>query len=78
MNALEFSAKIEKGVIRLPDKYKEYDNSYVRVIVLTKQSEQHLSQKERLKATFKKLQLANLFGNIENPTAWKNELRDEW
>ena len=34
MNALEFSTKIEQGLIHLPKQFEEYDNTYVRIIVL--------------------------------------------
>ncbi len=32
MNALEFSTKIEQGLIHLSKQFEEYDNTYVRII----------------------------------------------
>jgi GTP-binding protein EngB required for normal cell division len=79
MNALEFSTKIEHGLIHLPKQFQEYDNSHVRIIVLVEQPTTIiLSKKEKLLATFKKMQQNRLFENIENPVNWQKQLRDEW
>jgi hypothetical protein len=34
MNALEFTVKIENGVIHLPKEYHQYNGAIVRVIIL--------------------------------------------
>ncbi len=78
MNALEFSTKIEHGMIHLPKEYEAYDNSFVRIIVLVEQPLNGLSKKEKLLATFKKLQQTPIFDSIENPVTWQKQLRDEW
>ncbi len=36
------------------------------------------SKKANLSAAFEKIQKANLFQDIENPSEWQKELRDEW
>ena len=76
MNALEFSTKIEEGLIHLPKQFAEYDNTYVRIIVLVETPPTHVSKKEKLLATFKKMQQHNLFASIENPVLWQKKLRD--
>ena len=78
MNALEFSAKIEQGVIHLPKQYEAYDNTFARVIVLVEPTLNIVSKKEKLLATFKKLQQTSVFDSIENPVTWQKQLRDEW
>jgi hypothetical protein len=78
MNALEFSTKIEHGLIHLPKQFQQYDNSHVRIIVLVEQSKTVLSKKEKLLATFKKMQQNRLFENIDNPVKWQKQVRDEW
>jgi hypothetical protein len=78
MNAIEFSTKIEHGLIHLPKQFQEYDNSHVRIIVLVEQSKTALSKKEKLLATFKKMQQNRLFESIENPVKWQKQLRNEW
>lgn len=78
MNALEFSAKIEKGMIRLPDEYNQYENTYARIIVLLNTSDDSLSKKEKLLAAFKKMKGQNMFSSIDDPVIWQRKLRDEW
>lgn len=36
------------------------------------------SKKANLLAIFEKIQKANLFKDIEDPTEWQKKLRDEW
>jgi hypothetical protein len=76
MNSLEFTAKIEHGVIRLPKEFEEYENTVARVIVTVKPTE--TSQKEKLSALFAEMRGVKMFENIENPTEWQKKLRDEW
>lgn len=45
MYALEFSAKIEHGAVQLPEIYHNYENAYVRVIVLTEKPAEKQSKK---------------------------------
>ena len=78
MNALEFSTKIEGGLIQLPKQYEAYDNTFVRIIVLIEPPLESVSKKEKLLATFKKLQQTSVFDSIENPVTWQKQLRDEW
>ena len=78
MDALEFSAKIEHGAVQLPEMYHNYENAYVRVIVLIEKPTELQSKKERLLATFKKMAQVPMFRTIENPLNWQKQLRNEW
>ena len=78
MNALEFSTKIEQGLIHLPKQFQEYNNTYVRIIVLVDTPSVQVSKKEKLLATLKKMQQFNMFSSIENPVLWQKQLRNEW
>ncbi|TAD94798.1 MAG: hypothetical protein EAZ97_16265 [Bacteroidetes bacterium] len=78
MNALEFSTKIEQGIIRLPKKYQAYDNAQVRIIILIESPNNYLSRKEKLLLAFKKMEKQNMFQSIENPKIWQKKLRNEW
>ncbi len=79
MNALEFSTKIEQGLIYLPKQFQEYNNTNVRIIVLVEsQPLVKVSKKEKLLAVFKKMQHHKMFSSIENPVQWQKQLRDEW
>ncbi len=78
MDALEFSAKIEHGAVQLPEMYHNYENAYVRVIVLIEKPTELQSKKDRLLATFKKMAQVPMFRTIENPLNWQKQLRNEW
>ncbi len=78
MDALEFSAKIKHGALQLPEIYHNYENAYVRVIVLIEKPLEIQSKKERLLATFKKMAQVSMFRNIENPLDWQKQLSNEW
>ena len=78
MNALEFSTKIEHGLIQLPKQYEAHNNIFSRIIVLIEPLLENVSKKEKLLATFKKLQQTPIFDSIENPVTWQKKLRDEW
>jgi hypothetical protein len=78
MNIFEFSAKIERGVIQLPKQYEAYDNTFARITVLIEPPLENISKKEKLLATFKKLQQTPVFDSIENPVTWQKQLRGDW
>jgi hypothetical protein len=78
MDALEFSTKIEQGVIHLPEQYHAYDNAYVRILVLIETPPSPTPKKQKLIEAFKKVQAQEVFATIENPVAWQKKLRDEW
>ena len=78
MNALEFSTKIEQGLIHLPKQYHDYDNAYVRILVLIETPSPQPTKKQNLLEAFKKMQNRKLFATIQNPILWQKKLRDEW
>jgi len=78
MNSLEFTAKIEHGVIHLPKEFEDYENVTAHVTVTIETPEDKKAKKDRLFAAFKKAQEANLFAEIEDPVEWQRKLRDEW
>jgi len=78
MNSLEFTTKIDHGVIHLPKEYEEFDNSLARVVVTVESNDDKLAKKERLFAAIKKMQEADIFRDIEDPVEWQRKLRDEW
>ena len=79
MNVLEFSTKIEHGVIKLPKQYEEYDSVYARVIILVdKPLPIEVSSKDKLREAFKKMEGVAMFKQIENPTEWQKQERNDW
>lgn len=78
MNTLEFTTRIEHGVIHLPKDHEELDNSLAHVVVTVQSTEDMLAKKERLLAAMKEMQKTDIFRNIEDPVEWQRKLRDEW
>lgn len=78
MNALEFSTKIEQGLIHLPKQYHAYDNAYVRILVLIETPSTQPNKKQKLLEAFKKVQNRKVFASIKKPILWQKKLRDEW
>jgi hypothetical protein len=78
MNPLEFTTKIERGVIHLPKEYEEYDNSVAHVVITVETPENKSSKKENLLAVLKKIQKTSVFQDIENPLDWQKNIRNEW
>jgi len=79
MEALEFSAKIENGLIRLPKRYEVYDDAFVRVIVLaSKPKTMAVRRKKDLAAVFKRMQSRDIFRKISDPVSWQKKVRNEW
>lgn len=78
MNSLEFTTKIEDGVIHLPKEFKEYKNAVAHVTITLETPEDKKAKKEALFAAFEKLAKANPFAEIEDPVEWQRKLRDEW
>ncbi len=78
MNSLEFTTKIEHGVIHLPREFEEYDDAVVHVVVSVTTPEQTKAKKQRLLAAFRNVQKADVFRDIEDPSEWQRNLRNEW
>ena len=78
MEALEFSTKIEHGTIRLPKQFEEYENAFVRIIILSDKPQNFSEKKEKLRILLKKMQQMDVFGKIKNPVEWQKQLRNEW
>lgn len=77
MNSLEFTTKIEHGVIHLPKEFDEYENAVAHVTVTLETPEDKKAKKDRLFAALKKLAEVNPFATIEDPVEWQRKLRDE-
>lgn len=78
MDSLEFTTKIEHGVIRLPKDFEDYENAVAHVSITLETPKNKKAKKDRLFAAFKKAQEAKLFQDIEDPVEWQRKLRDDW
>lgn len=78
MDSVEFTTKIEHGVIRLPKEFEELDDQVAHVTLTLETQEDKQEKKDRLFAVLKKMQEVDVFRDIEDPVAWQRKLRDEW
>ncbi len=78
MSSVEFTTKIEQGIINLPKEFAEYGNSLAHVIVTIETPEEKAAKKKKLFAAFAKIREANVFRNVPDPIEWQRKLRDEW
>lgn len=78
MNSLEFTTKIEHGVIHLPKDYEGIDDSVAHVVVTVQSDEEKFVRKQRMFAAWRKLQEVGAFKDIDDPSEWQRKLRDEW
>jgi hypothetical protein len=77
MNAVEFSGKIEKGLIKVPDEYQNIDKE-VRVIMLFDEAEKKVSKKDMLRDVISDMKKVKMFASIEDPLLWQKTIRNEW
>ena len=77
MNAVEFSGKIEKGLIKVPDEYQNLEED-VRVIMLFNDAKKVISKKDILRDALFKMKGEKMFSTIDNPVVWQKTIRDEW
>jgi hypothetical protein len=77
MNAVEFSGKIEKGLIKVPDEYQNIDKE-VRVIMLFDEAEKKVSKKDMLRDVISEMKKVKMFANIDDPLQWQKTIRNEW
>ena len=61
MSSVEFTTKIEHGVIHLPKEFEEYEDAVAHVTITLETPEDNKAKKERLFAAFKKAQEVGLF-----------------
>ena len=77
MNAIEFEADIQNGVVKIPDEYGHLKNRHARIVVLYENTTEELnipaSQTEIDFASVKAASLANHDG-----VEYQRTLRDEW
>ena len=78
MKALEFTTTINEGIIQVPINMKPYFNSRVRVLILADESEMPVSSKEKLLQAIKNMAKIKMFSNIDSPTQWQKNIRNEW
>jgi len=79
MKTIEFETQAENGIIKIPPQFSDFDNSKIRIIILTKEEDvEYKSKKQKLKSLFKQLEKKDIFRKINDPVKWQKDLRNEW
>jgi len=71
-------AGIEYGIIKIPDKYKELENAFLKIKIQPYKIKAANNKKMEIKHLLEIIVRKNIFKNIANPDEWQRNLRDEW
>lgn len=78
MEAVEFEAFSDNGIIRIPEKYQKMANAKLKIILLRDEIEKGMEKKAKIKELIKEIKKNHIFEEIKNPEKWQEELRNEW
>ncbi len=79
MYAIEFNAKSKRGMIEIPEKYRNIIKGMVHIIILKKDNyDQTIENKKIIKNQLLQIQRKDIFEKIEDPVKWQREIRNEW
>lgn len=78
MNSLEFTTKIDHGVIHLPQEFEEFADAEAHVVITVTTPDEAAERKRNLLTSFRNIQKADIFRSIEDPSEWLRKLRNEW
>ena len=77
MQAVEFEADIQDGVVRVPEQYAQLKNAHARVVILFEESPEASPVDDRMTGLdFSRFDISSL-GNREG-VEYQREVRDEW
>ncbi|NIM12313.1 MAG: hypothetical protein GTO45_09385 [Candidatus Aminicenantes bacterium] len=81
MVAVEFETYAKNGIIKIPEKYREFMDGELKIIML-KQDEIAGSARNNkmadIKKSLKQIRERNIFQRIDSPEEWQETLRNEW
>ena len=78
MKKIEFEAIAKNGVIKIPEIYKDLDNSYVKITIRPFNKKDVRHKKSDMKKLLDQIVEKNIFSNITKPEKWQRDLRNEW
>ena len=78
MSTIEFEAQVKNGIIKMPDKYKELENAFLKVKIQPHRMKSKNNKKLKIRHLLKIIIRKNIFKNITSPDEWQRNLRDEW
>ena len=78
MNAIEFEAEVKNGIIKIPEKYKELENAFLKIKIQPFNVKPENNRKLKIKLLLEIIIRKNIFKNITSPEDWQRNLRNEW
>jgi len=78
MSTIEFEAQVKNGIIKIPDQYKELENTFLKIKIQPRTMRSENNKKLMIKHLLERIITKNVFKNITNPDEWQRNLRDEW
>jgi len=78
MSTIEFEVQAKNGIIKIPDKYTELENAFLRIKVQPYKIASCDIRKLKIKQLLELIRRKNIFRNIAIPEEWQRNLRDEW
>jgi len=78
MSAIEFEAQVKNGIIKLPDKYKDFENAFLKIKIQPSRVKAENNRKSKIEHLLETIIRKNIFKNIASPEDWQRSLRNEW
>ncbi|MBC8182710.1 hypothetical protein H8E88_16540 [candidate division KSB1 bacterium] len=77
METIEFQAQAKNGIIKIPQKYKYISNAFLKIRLVQEKKQTDNRKKLKIKKLLQEIRTKDIFKNIENPSVWQRELRNE-
>lgn len=81
MVAVEFETYAKNGIIKIPEKYRDFMDGDLKIIMLKQDEKAGNAGKNKMagiKKSLKRIRERNIFQRIESPEEWQKTLRNEW
>jgi hypothetical protein len=75
---MEFKGKIKNGVIKIPPKYKKYNNADVKVKIIERNKRKSNFNPERIRELIELIHKKKFFSEIKDPVEWQKNIRNDW
>ena len=74
MNAIEFEADIQNGLVRIPDQYRQLDNKHAKIVLMVK--DERLAKQVEVELDFTGVDIQSFAGS--DAIDIQRTMRDEW
>jgi len=78
MSVIEFETQVKNGIIKIPEKFKNLENAFLRIQIQPSRLKAENNRKLKIKHLLEIIITKNIFKNIASPEDWQRNLRNEW